>query len=112
MTKEEKIDCLNNYYSEIDPKFTKKYNNNLPEDILLECIKETEPICLQNEDEHRWYFLYEAIYKFGDKYFSFPYLKSKSDGGDSAEDLGFHFTIKDLEEVEPYEVTVTRYKKK
>lgn len=111
MTKEEKIAYLNKYYSEIDPEFTKKYNNNLPEDILLECVKETEPICLQNEDEYRWYCIYDGIYKFGNKYFSFPYVKSKSEDCSNA-DLGFNFTIDDLVEVEPIEVTTIRYKNK
>lgn len=112
MTNKQKISYLNKYFCKIKPDIAQKYKNKIPENILLNCINEEKEVDIEYECEYKKYFWLSLIYKFGDKYFNFIKIRSKTDKTKNAEDYGFHFTIDHVIEVEPVDMKFLRYKQK
>jgi len=74
---------------------------NAQELLLYEAEKEVK----LSRHSHRWWDEVETVGKYGDKYFLF--YKAHANRDESVEDLGWEFDWGSVEEVEPYEETIT-----
>ena len=76
--------------------------------IIENTLKEAEVIYIEKDNSSRWYESVFNVVKLGNKYFRYEDIRPIGIMAEGYEDPGFDWDS--LCEVEPYEVTVTKYK--
>ncbi len=88
---------------------SKSYDTD--DDSLMEIIMEAgDEISSETVSSHRWYDNLEVVVKLEDKFVKYNTFYTTGDSHYS--DMGLKHNLEDCEEVEPYEVTVTKYRYK
>lgn len=86
----------------------------LPVSVVRETIwgdaEETELISTEEIDTSRWANIYVCTFKYQDKFYQFEYRQGTGDSGERPFEYDDEDKPIDCVEVEPYEVTVTKYR--
>lgn len=82
--------------------------NTLTDNDLKDALLEELSIYTEDVSSHRWYDAIERVVKIKDKYFKYEWYHITGDNRPA--DLGLEFKWNSVSEVEPYQVTVTKYR--
>lgn len=76
-----------------------------------EALQEAKELVEVGRDEHRWYFVVTKVVELDGMFIQYDTIDMK--GGDAtAADAGLEFDVNQVFEVEPYDKTVTAYRRK
>jgi hypothetical protein len=85
----------------------------LDRELLLDTLngdaEETELLSTEEVGASRWANIYAATFKYQDKIYQVEYRRGTGDNGESPFENAYGYDI-DCIEVEPYEVSVTKYR--